>query len=114
MKLDWECVRAILKATEALEGERDMVAPGTLPGFDEGQVVEHIRLLVEAGFIEGFPKGPGAMFSCRLTWEGHQFLATLRSQALWSQIRLEAKERGLALSFEVVKALATKWISNLI
>lgn len=114
MRLDWECVRAILVATEELEGERDVVAPATLPGFTEDEVVEHIRLLCEAGFIEGFPKGPRPMFSKRLTWSGHELLATLRSKELWSQIKLTAKERSLALSFEVVKALASRLINTLI
>lgn len=113
MKLDWDCVRAILIATEALDGERDVVAPASLPGFTEDEVVEHIRLLCEAGFIEGFPGGPRPTFARRLTWGGHELLATLRSKELWSQVKLAAKESGLALSFEVVKALASRLIDTL-
>lgn len=114
MRIDWECARAILLATEALEGPRDMVAPGTLKGFSEEEAVEHIRLLVEAGFIEGYPSGAHALFAKRLTWAGHEFLATLRSKDLWARIKTEAKDRGLALSFDVVKTLAGRLIQHFV
>lgn len=113
MRLDWNCVREILTATEALE-DKNVVASACIPGFAEDVVLEHMRLLLEAGFIETIPKGPIPMFSRRLTWAGHQFLATLRSQGLWSRIKTEAKDRGLELSFDIIKALATKCLGSYI
>lgn len=113
MRLDWNCIREILVATESLE-DGNVAAPGMFPGFSEDKVVEHIRLLVEAGFIEGYPKGAAAMFSRRLTWSGHEFLATLRSRDLWSRIKTEAKYRGLELSFELIKVLASKYLGSLV
>lgn len=113
MRRDWDCIRAILEAAEALEGE-SLLAPGTLPGQPEDKVVGHIRLLEEAGLVEGYRKGAGAMFVRRLTWDGHELLAVLRSNALWAQVRAQAKDRGLALSFDLVRALAGKLINDLI
>lgn len=113
MRRDWDCIRAILEACEGLE-EGALLAPGTLPGFSEDQVAGHIRLLDEAGLVEGYPKGAGAMFARRLTWNGHELLSVLRSKALWSRVKTEAKDRGLALSFDLVRALAGKFINDLI
>lgn len=113
MRLDWECVRAILDGAEGL-APRDLLAPGKVVGFDEETVVEHIRLLVEAKLIEGYPKGSGALFASRLTWDGHQFLAVLRSQSLWSRIKSEAKDRGLHLSFDLVRALGARLLETLL
>ncbi|PKM08832.1 MAG: hypothetical protein CVV17_01115 [Gammaproteobacteria bacterium HGW-Gammaproteobacteria-7] len=113
MRRNWDCIRAILEASEALE-DGVLLAPGILPGFSEDQVVGHIRLLEEAGLVEGYPKGPGAMFVRRLTWNGHEFLSVLRSKTLWARVKTEAKDRGLALSFDLVRALASKFINDLI
>lgn len=113
MRLDWECVRAILDGAEQL-APRDMLAPGKVAGFDEETVIEHIRLLVEAGLVEGHPKGRGALFVERLTWEGHQCLAVLRSQGLWGRIKAEAKDRGLQLSFDLVRTLGARLLETLL
>jgi hypothetical protein len=113
MKLDWNCIRAVLTATEELT-QGDMLAPGTLPGYSDDMVIEHIRLLQEAGLIEGYPAGRSARFAVRLTWNGHQFLATMKSPTLWDKVKTDAKDSGIALSFDVVKLLAGKWLGILL
>jgi hypothetical protein len=113
VKLDWQCAKAVLVATEELPAG-DMLAPASLPGFPEDQVIEHIRLMIEAGLIEGYPAGRSALFATRLTWEGHQFLSTLQSPALWAKIKTEAKDQGIALSLDAIKTLAAKWIGVLL
>ena len=107
MRLDWECVRTVMSAVEALDG-RDMLAPATLPGVSEEQVVEHFRLLREAGLMEGYPAGERPLFAVRLTWAGHQLLATMRSRTLWERIKTEARDKGLELSMAVIKTLAAR------
>jgi len=113
MRRDWGCIRAILEGCEALDPGA-MLAPGTLPGFSEDAVVGHIRLLDEAGLIEGYTRGQGALLAARLTWSGHEFLSLLRSKTLWERVKTEAKDRGLALSFDLAGALARKLLTDLI
>jgi len=108
MKLDWDCVRELLIAAEALNN-KEMVHPGTIKGWSEDVIIEHIKLLTEAGLVEGYPK-TNPMFIERLTWNGHQLLAILRSQSLWERIKAEAKDRSLSLSFEIIRVLANKLI----
>ncbi|AAU91003.1 DUF2513 domain-containing protein [Methylococcus capsulatus] len=114
MRLDWNLARSVLEAAEALGDEKDRVAPGAFPGVAEEVAIEHFRLLCEAGLADGYPQGRSPLFLTRLTWSGHQFLATLRSRTLWSRVKAEAKDRGLALSFEVIKALAAKLVGQLV
>ena len=114
MKLDWNCVRSVMSATEALS-PGDMLAPAVVPGYAEDVVIEHIRLLVEAGMVDGYPSGKrSALFTERLTWDGHQLLATMKSPALWDRVKTEAKDRGLALSFDAIKVLAAKWLEAML
>ena len=47
----------------------------------------------------------GALLSPELTWQGHDLLDTLRSKALWERIKTTAKEKGIELTFDTVKAL---------
>lgn len=105
MRLDWDCVRAIMLATEGLQGGSDMLAPGMLPGFDEEIVAEHIRLLHEARLVDGYPPH-SPEFVCRLTWSGHQMAATLRDRGFLRRILREARQREIALTFDAIGAIA--------
>ena len=40
-----------------------------------------------------------------LTWQGHDLLDTLRSKPVWEKIKTTAREKGIELTFEAVKAL---------
>lgn len=113
MKLDWECVRAVMLAAEALPGADDAVAPGTFDNFPEFVVIEHIRLLTEARLIEGFAPG-NPMFARRLTWEGHQFIRNLRDRNFFHRISRAAQEREIELSFDVIVSTGAKLVEKLI
>lgn len=44
----------------------------------------------------------------RLTWEGHDFLAQIRSETVWAKTKQTAVEKGADLSFSIIKALSAK------
>lgn len=111
MKRDWDVIREVLIEVEALSGkERSTFAYGLgaeHAGCDPTKS-EHAILLWNAGFIEaidvGGLAGP-AILSPGLTWEGHNLLDTLRSKPVWERIRVTAKEKGIELTFDAVKAI---------
>jgi len=41
----------------------------------------------------------------RLTWHGHELLDTIRHNGVWNKVKAKAGEKGLDLTFEVVKSL---------
>lgn len=110
MKRDWDVVRQVLIEVEALDTlERDRKIYSASEDNDSERIKgEHALLLWDAGFIKGVSAGNlsgRAVLSPELTWSGHDLLETMRSQAVWERIKNVAKEKGIELTFEAVKAL---------
>lgn len=107
MKLDWELVRTLLLAVEALDG-KDSLEADAVVGFDDVVVTEHLRLLGEAGFVSalGMIEQPPTYLQCRLTWEGHQFLMSVRRDTVWKRVKHRLAERGVELSLDAIRVTA--------
>lgn len=110
MKRDWDVIRAILIATE-----EDRFDEFLEKAEDETLVLGNTTLLIEAGFITGKVlqslDGIDDVFVNDLTWQGHELLDVIRSKPVWEKIKTTALEKGLELTFDVVKALGSKAIS---
>lgn len=109
MKRDMSVVRQIL-----LEIER--VPAGSLYDFanierlDRDSRREYFALLKEAGFIDGLVESR-AMWGCRrMTWNGYDFLDSIRSEAVWEKVLEKLKEIRADGTVEVIKALATGFV----
>ncbi len=110
MKRDWDLVREILLKLEECETARGRLNPGEIAGRDEELVSYHIQILMEAGLIVGeCSLSIGRPLYCtagRLTWAGHELLDQVRSHAAWNRIKGVAREKGLDMTLEVIKAAA--------
>jgi len=110
MKRDWDVIRAILIATE--EDRFDEYLENT---ENDTLILGNTTLLIEAGFINGKVlqslDGIDDVFVNDLTWQGHELLDVIRSKPVWEKIKTTALEKGLELTFDVVKALGSKAIS---
>jgi len=80
-----------------------------------------MMLLEEGRFIEGrihkSHTGDGRIAhaqALRLTWEGHELLDKIRSETMWNKIKTLAKEKGLELTFDTVKALAAVALTSIL
>ncbi|WP_233842201.1 DUF2513 domain-containing protein [Dyella sp. 2HG41-7] len=109
MKRDWDVVREILLALEQ-QNENSSRGISHIEGRDDSNVAYHIRIMIEAGLIEGnvrdYLGGEVSAVALRMTWTGHEFLDQIRSQNVWGKVKSQAAEKGLSLTFEVVKSLA--------
>ena len=133
MRRDWELVRTILFGVEGLDDISAVYVPDDLPAAlqratpeeDKARFFkhyEHVALLVEAGLIEGTNGGTYVLDGSRkrfevirpirLTWQGHEFLDSIRSDQVWNQIQAKTVDKGGALSFEVIKELAVGFIKS--
>lgn len=111
MKRDWEVIREVLIELEELNRNQRLnktYGLGDEYSDEESTKNEQALLLWKAGFISGIDAttfdGP-ALINPDMTWEGHDLLDTLRSKAIWERIKTTAKEKGIELTFDSVKAL---------
>ena len=115
MKRDWDLVRKILLAVEKLGDTRSHVDNEDVAGADPETVSYHINLLIEAGLIKGFCNqgldGPLQCAASSLTWDGHEFLDKVRSPGVWNKVKTVAREKGISLSFDVIKVVATSAVA---
>lgn len=110
MKRDWELIRVILEKTEELPDSRSRLFARGVSGWSEDEVNYHLWLLLDARLIEGncaSKPGAGTTLLCcatALTWKGHEFLDTVRSDRAWNRIKRWLNEKGFELSFEAIVA----------
>lgn len=116
MKRDMELIRAILLNVQA----RADLEPRSvqIDGADPMTVGRHVEMLHAVGFLEGYDashiESPiPTILVTDLSWEGHEFIAALQNDTVWSQIKSMAAGEMGKLPLSVVKdaavALARRW-----
>jgi hypothetical protein len=103
MKRDMELVRALLFNTE-VEGQVD------LSKWSEGEQLYHLDIMIEANLLKGTTRqsenGDIALAVIqRLTWDGHEFLDSVRSDTIWKKTKGELAKFGSSVSFSVLSHL---------
>ena len=109
MKRDWDLVRTILQALETKEiGYLDS---HEIAGCDPDAVAYHFQILSDAGLIDAKTQR-GMMglegVAIRLTWQGHEFLDSIRADKVWDKVKKSAWDKGLDLTFDIAAKLAGK------
>lgn len=115
MKRDWQVVREILTRIEADElgefvrsgGYKDMPL-----ALSDADFLGHIEIMEEAGIIKNCAvrrdaSGKFTGYSLEgvyITMQGHDLLDALRDKAVWSRVKQSAKQAGVSLSWEFIKA----------
>lgn len=111
MKLDMDIVRELLLIIEGLKPYEEI-----LP-FDKNNLIEaeHLELLIESGFCKGnvnhFVNGIPFGHINRLTWEGHQFLETIRDEETWRNTKTTLGKVG-SFTIDLIKKVAVEYISK--
>jgi hypothetical protein len=113
VKLDKDLVRDILLALEADNedpfGWKDDLS---FDGHTDAEVAYHICILAEGGYVTAMDLSSmdgDDWRAQRLTYEGHEFLDTIRDGEVWKLTKDTAKKAGvgsLKLLFEVGKSYA--------
>lgn len=89
--------------------------------FTNNEIIYHVELLIAHGFIDGKLKrdmNGYVIDSCinGLTWDGADFLESMRDQKVWGKARDVIREAVGSTTFDVVKQtcsfVATQMIKN--
>lgn len=118
MQRNWDLLRDLLLIIEEVKDYESRVHPNSLPSYGSDEVAYHIGLLIEAGYANGTKCSDHDLIrqsiASSLTWEGHELLDKIRSETIWSKTKSTALEKGVDLTFEVVKSIASKLIERIL
>lgn len=112
MKRNMDLIRLLLLDLEAAPGALDANHP--VKGYTQPEVAYHLALLLKGGLAEGatptFYLGnttqvPDVVLATRLSFEGHDFIDTLRDDTIWKTVKEKTAKVGSTVALEVFKAL---------
>jgi hypothetical protein len=103
MKRDMDLIRQILLAIESAEEALDVVETlvphidGVRDEKEARRVYQHAVWLREAGFVTGHDQlSPLDFYDAVLTWQGCEFIDTVRDNDIWRMTKAGAKKAGVA------------------
>ena len=114
MKRDVEVFRKILMQVEARpNGQVDEIHP--IDGIERSVLHGHVELLVETGYLKAtdqtsFRDEFNRFLIERLTFEGHEFLHTIRHEGFIQELKSKAQDEGTSLPLTVLKELGTQFL----
>ena len=121
MKLDIACIRDILLYVETLPF--DCVATvsqlcESCPMYSKEEITYNCLKLIEGGYLDGLivpmPRSylPGLKCIICMTFEGHQFLETIRPDTVFQKTKKALASAG-TFSFDVVTKIGTTILTQL-
>lgn len=109
MKRDMELVRHILFALEnLLPGE--ILEFDSLEGIPPEQLDYHLELMIDNNLVKLYDKMRDSAL-VRLTWEGHEFLESVRDDKRWEKVKAEMSKSG-GFVYEMAKAIALDFVEE--
>jgi hypothetical protein len=86
---------------------------GRLAAYPDEQVLYHVELLEQAALLAGVSVLTGAV--CRvqtLTWQGHDFLDTVRDPEVWTRTKDGASRMG-GWTFGLLKDIGAAYLKHI-
>jgi hypothetical protein len=112
MKRDMELVLKILAHLDQ-RNETSVIEKLEMAGYDDGIVAYHLRRMYEAGFLDAeavtsttTQKRLIKVLPFGLTWEGHEFLDSMRNQTVAGKVRERLGNALSGVPFALLKELA--------
>ena len=111
-----DLIRLILLEIER-EDEGEPIYGLSIEGYDMKQVAYHCKLLCEHGFVDDYSSLSGdneiTDFAVGgLTWDGHEYLDTVRDKSIWGLIKKTMKEKAVPMTLNFVVATAEAYVSK--
>jgi hypothetical protein len=111
MKRDMDLVRDIMLKAEALRAGPPLLY--RVGEVEDLVLLHHLELLIEAGLLRGkITRSQGSRGDVigisGLTWEGHEWIETMRSDRVWEETKAALVANDGALTFELAKEVATR------
>lgn len=115
MKLNFDCVRDLMLAAEDIPYNENptmiyFLKNPRLSQYSPDDIYYSMEKIVEAGFVElrrvKTLNGPFDGIFIGITWEGHQFLDSIRSDTVWDKAKEKVKTTVGSTSLQVLSSVA--------
>lgn len=119
LKRDMDLIRELLLKLEALDTQPGSIwhfsgddAEVSVPGYTADAIEYHAQLITKAGLIDAGGRGSMQGFMFRsLTWEGHDFLDSIRDPEIWAKTKTGAAAAG-GFTVDLLKDLAKGFVKK--
>ena len=117
MKRDMDIVRKLLLYLEVAVDYKPLRSSDiAIGGYSDAQIGYHLGILADGGLIDVIDTNTkdSKVFSCfvkGITWQGHEFLDSVRDDGVWSHTMEKLKPVGSA-SIDIVKSVAIAYVSS--
>jgi hypothetical protein len=74
--------------------------------------VEHVKLLIDAGYVDARTMSDKAAMIIRITQAGHEFIEASREPTFWEKAKAKASSAGVPLTIAVMKAILDQLIKD--
>jgi hypothetical protein len=119
MKRDMDLVRLLLLEAEEAKNRimtKRLADQEQFAEYDLPMIDHHVTIMDEAGLIKAYHEGDRARGTygwsiMRLTWDGHEFLDTVRDPEIWRKTKSGAAAAG-GYAFGFLKDLATAYAKH--
>jgi hypothetical protein len=117
MKRDMELVRLLMIYIEKeYKGTPLMIS--SFLDYDINVIFYHLELINNYGLINAKIDrffGGGGLCICRgLTWEGQDFIASIRNDKVWKKVTSTIVDKGIDFTLEIIAKLSAKYTKELI
>lgn len=117
MKRDFELIRELLLYIERVFNGTPMLIENFY-GYPNAKVKYHCQLLIDKKLILGEVKsdllGRATCLCNGLSWEGQDYLANIKNDDVWNQVKKTAMEKGVDLTIEIISTIAAKYTKKLL
>ena len=112
MQRNWDTIREILSKLEEATPEQVKINLMHFPQEKAFEISYHMELLLDAGLVKGEMRKelrvrPQDFIVYSLTWQGHEFLDTIRSDTVWQNTKKSFQQNSISMTFDLIKSVAT-------
>ena len=97
MERDLNLVRELMLIIESNDGRKELDIP---EDWDREVTAYHLKILDQVGYVKNNTKwadNKPMWMLASLTWDGHEFLDSIKNDNIWEKIKKGIKEKGLEL-----------------
>ncbi|MDD2627948.1 MAG: DUF2513 domain-containing protein [Clostridia bacterium] len=117
MKRNMDLIRELLFYIEE-NYDGNLLIIDSLENYSNSELLYHFELMIQANLVTGkttkYISGEGIIECKGLSWAGQDFLANIKNENVWTDVKKTAKEKGLDLTISIISSIASESIKKIL